>query len=106
MDDFRISTSTDGPAAVVHLEGELDAATAPLLDEHLRRLDTAQPVPAELVLDLGDLAFIDSSGLSVLVAAHKRLRGRDGSFVIANPSMATRRIFSISGLDKVLAIRE
>jgi anti-sigma B factor antagonist len=59
-----------------------------------------------VVLDFSKIAFIDSAGLSVLVAGHKRLGQHDGSLVIASPSAPVRRLFDIAGLDRVLTITE
>ncbi|HVM07710.1 MAG TPA: STAS domain-containing protein [Acidimicrobiales bacterium] len=104
MDDFRVDIAGDGPVVVARVVGELDAATAPVLDEALRRVEDERQ-PPELVVDLSAVGFLDSSGLSVLVAHHKRLRVREASFVVASPSSGIRRIFSIAGLDGVLTIR-
>lgn len=104
MDDFRVDTTSDGPVASVAVGGELDAATAPVLDEAIRKLDRDDLV-REVTVDLGDVGFIDSSGLSVLVAAHKRLRARGVSLVIDNATPGARRLFAIAGLDTVLTIR-
>lgn len=55
--------------------GELDLATAPLLDEHLRRVAEVAP-PGLVVVDLADVTFVDCSGLRPLLAARNRLRHR------------------------------
>ncbi|HEX7166421.1 MAG TPA: STAS domain-containing protein [Acidimicrobiales bacterium] len=105
MDDFRVLTAIDGGVAVLRVTGELDAATAPTLDEYVRRVEAEQQVLDEIVVDIGDVTFIDSSGLSVLVAAHKRLRREDTGLVVANPSSQARRVFEIAGLHSVLTVR-
>ena len=105
MEPLDIHTAMDGPTALLRLEGELDASTAPILDEALRRA-ASDGAAQRLVLDLGKLKFVDSAGLSVLVAAHRRLQHDGAELVVCSPSAAVRRLFDIAGLDRVLTITE
>lgn len=57
------------------------------------------------MLECRGLQFIDSSGLSVLVVNHQRLQARGGQLIIEAASPPARRLFDISGLDRVLTIR-
>ena len=102
-DGFRIESSTDDGVARLHLTGEVDAATAPLLDAKIT--EAAGAGHREVVVDCGGLAFIDSSGLSVLVSNHKRLREAGLRLVVESPPPPALRLFEISGLDRVLNIR-
>ena len=82
--------------------GEIDLATAPQLrDVLMAELDRA---PETLVLDMGGVTFIDSTGLSVLIAARKE--GLAGSIpvVLRAPSRRVRMVLEVSGLDKVLIV--
>ena len=98
---FSVSVSTAEAAAVVHVVGELDVATAPELREAVVGL-VRQDV-SEVVIDLAALEFIDSSGLSVLVGAHKRLRERGGELRLrAVPSQAAN-VLRVTGLADILA---
>ena len=87
---------------VVH--GEVDAATADLLDAALRAGAGATGGTGDLVLDCTDLGFIDSSGLSVLVTTHQRLSSESRTLIVLSPPPAARRLFEIAGLDQVLTI--
>ena len=102
-DGFRIESSTDDGTARLLLTGEVDAATAPLLDAKIT--EAAGSGLEEVVVDCGGLAFIDSSGLSVLVTNHKRLREAGLRLVVESPPPTALRLFEISGLDRVLNIR-
>ena len=99
---FSISISDRDGRAVVVIRGELDLATAPELEAALsERLDAGQDV----VVDLRELAFMDSTGLRVLVAAHARARRRrTPSFLIVRPLPGPRssRILAIAGVERVL----
>jgi anti-anti-sigma factor len=98
---FSISTSDRDGRAVVVVRGELDLATAPELQAALsERLDAGQDV----VLDLRELAFLDSTGLRVLVATHARAEGGEQSFLIVRPRPGAmiEKILAISGVENVL----
>ena len=100
---FSISTSDRDGRAVIVVRGELDLATAPELDAVVTEaLDAGQDV----VVDLRELAFMDSTGLRVLVAAHARAEGADAgpSFLVVRPlpGAPIQRILAISGVESVL----
>ena len=100
---FAVDTQpqTDG-SAVLCVLGEVDIATAPLLWERLEPAILAGP--EVLVLDLAGLTFIDSTGLTVLIRAHKRLRDAGSRLVVRNPTVTVNRVLDVSGLDQVLEI--
>ena len=85
----------------VRLRGELDLATAPLVAGRLRDLGgRGEPV----LLDLDELAFMDASGIRlVLTAARAAARG-GWAFAVTPGSHAVRRLFEVVGLDTELPI--
>lgn len=87
-------------ARVLDLSGELDAASAPALRERLAELATRADGP--VVIDLSGLVFIDSTGLSVLLNAKRRLRRHDRRFAIACPPGHVRRILEVTRLLEAL----
>jgi anti-sigma B factor antagonist len=83
------------------LVGEIDAHTAPDLAEHL------DPLPGDdgdVVVDVGGIDFIDSSGLRLIVEAHQRAEGADRRLVMRRPSASVTRLFEISGLTGHLTV--
>lgn len=82
--------------AVLTLAGELDLATAPVLQG---RLDAVLRGGATVVIDLSRLRFIDSSGLGMLVAAEAELRDSGGQLVLVRGPQAVHRPFELTGLD-------
>lgn len=86
--------------AVVTVSGELDLSTAPGLYEALA--EAVDRHPHELTVDLAELAFIDSSGLTLLVRTSNRLRQHDGTLSLASPTPPVRRVLEIVGLDHLL----
>ena len=72
-----------GDTLVVHLEGDLDIQVAAGLRKWLT---SACESNRNLVLDLADVKFIDSTGLSALVRAHQAAKRNGGQVVLATPS--------------------
>jgi anti-anti-sigma factor len=98
---FSISISDREGRAVVVIRGELDLATAPDLDAALtERLEAGQDV----VVDLRELEFMDSTGLRALVASHARVEDKGPSFVVVRPRPGAHiaKILAISGVERVL----
>jgi anti-sigma B factor antagonist len=85
------------------LEGDLDLSTAAQLYERLDEL--ARAGFNHVALDLSDLQFLDSTGLSVLLTEHKRAESVGGELVILSPTRKVRRVLQITGLDSYLNIR-
>lgn len=100
--ELDIRAEQDGSVCTVALSGEVDVYTAPALKEKLVSLIEGGCV--NLVIDLRNVAFIDSSGLGVLVSALRRARERDGSVRIVCTRDSILKIFRITGLDKVFPI--
>ena len=85
------------------LSGELDPATAPVLQAAVEEV-MQDPAVKRLVLDLGGLDFVDSSGLRVFVTTRDALRARSGELVLRSPSANTERLLSITGLTEVVDV--
>jgi anti-anti-sigma factor len=80
----------------VSLRGELDISSASVLQTYLS--DIRWQAPARAVADLTDLAFIDCVCLGVLVRHCIEMRRQNGSFALAGPRPAVRRILALTGL--------
>jgi anti-sigma B factor antagonist len=100
---LELIVSEHGDETVVRAAGELDVNTAPELREQLAKL--VNDGTRRIVVDLADVAFIDSTALSVLVSALKRLRQADGDLELASPNPSVRRVFEITGLTRLFTIR-
>lgn len=91
-----------GGATVVRCVGEIDIATAPYLRERLQQLQIDGP--ADLVLDLDGVSFIDSVGLGALIGAHKRARVLQGTLTIVCTSRPVLRVLTATALDRVFRL--
>jgi anti-sigma B factor antagonist len=94
-----ISSEIDG----LVLSGELDAHTAPQLAERLAQLP---PGDADVVLDIGRVEFMDSSGLRVVIDVHQRAADAGRRLVLRHPTSAVQRLLEISGLSDHLSTEE
>ena len=95
-------SSAEGDIEVVALRGELDFDQAPALTRTLDDL-RADGVRA-IVVDLSELTFIDSSGISVLVGAARAAAAEQGTLVVAAPSPHVKRVFDIVNLSELVAV--
>ncbi|MDP1807822.1 MAG: STAS domain-containing protein [Acidimicrobiales bacterium] len=100
--ELHVSVSGSEPAYEVRLLGELDMSTAPQLREELLRL--VSEGATMVTVDLSELAFVDSTGLSVLITGLKRLRQQGGEMALRSPTPGTRRVLEITGLTEVFPI--
>lgn len=100
--ELLVRVSGAEPAFEVLLHGELDMSTAPALREELLRLSSDGA--KQVTVDLSGLAFVDSTGLSVLITGLKRLREAGGDMALRSPQPGTRRVLEITGLTEVFLI--
>jgi len=94
-DTFSRTVTVVGKIHVVTLRGELDMQSAEGLADWLIDSDGS-----ELVVDLSELTFMDTSGITVMVQVRQQL---GDSFVLTRPQPNVRRIFEITGLGEWVA---
>jgi anti-anti-sigma factor len=80
-------------AGVVIVHGDIDVAGGPILEAAILRREIDGPV----IIDLGDVYFIDSSGLRSLLGASRRARELDAMVVLRNVGAEVLRLFEITG---------
>ncbi len=99
--DFQTNVSSLGTETVVALSGELDVASSQSFTEELIRLIDGGTT--ELVIDLTRLEFIDSTGLSAILQANRKLDGK-GQLVLREPTPLVRQVLEVTGLTGALRI--
>jgi anti-anti-sigma factor len=102
--DLKIETREDGDVAVIALAGEFDLAGVEKFEAAFAKLEAG--APGTLVVDLGELNFMDSSGLRSLVMADQRARKAGRRLAIVPGPPAVRRVFEITQLDGRLDLVE
>jgi anti-sigma B factor antagonist len=103
MIEFQLDAESLGDGrAVLRVAGEVDVYTAPQIREQIQ--DLAAKGTVQLVADLSQVEFIDSSGLGALIGGLRRVREDDGSLVLVIPTRRILRVFQLTGLTKALRI--
>jgi anti-anti-sigma factor len=90
----------DAEGTVVRPSGDLDIATAPAFRAMVDGALFSEP--RVLVVDLTDVAFLDSSGIAVLAVALRTQRSRDAGLVVRNPRPIVRKAIELVGLGSLL----
>ena len=101
---MEIETRKEENATVVSVTGKMDAVSAPELEKELSQL----MVDGEkgFVLDLGELDYISSAGLRVILATAKRLKEKEGKILLASLQDMVKEVFEISGFSAIIPIYE
>ena len=99
---FRVEVRRQGRAAVIAVVGELDLATGPELEARLHDISSSN---TELVVvDLRELEFMDSTGLSIIVRAHQRLTGEGCDLGLVRGSPQVQRLLDLTGVAERIAL--
>lgn len=103
-DELSIDLKTEdgGETLVFGLRGSLDLATAPTVRAAL--MEAIENGGRHLIVDLTQLEFLDSTGLGVLIGAHRRTVERKGSFRLIINDGPISRLLNITGLIAVFAV--
>ncbi|MGC8861938.1 MAG: STAS domain-containing protein [Armatimonadota bacterium] len=102
--DLGIEIRKNGKITVIQLAGELDAYTASRFREVM--VEAIEDGGENLIVSMGDVEYIDSSGLGALVGGLKRVSERKGKIVVVRPRPQVRKVFEITGLEKVFPLFE
>jgi stage II sporulation protein AA (anti-sigma F factor antagonist) len=103
-EQLRVQVEPHEDEVVLLLDGELDPHTAPILRQELDALVAVGSTT--IVLDMRALRFIDSSGLRVVISAHRELREAGGKLSLRSLSDTARRLLEITGLTDHIEIVE
>ena len=102
--DLTITTREAAGRTVVSVVGEIDVYTAPRLREEITELVAAGSY--DIVIDMSEVEFLDSTGLGVLVGGLKKVRAHEGSLQLVCNQDRLLKIFRITGLAKVFVIHD
>jgi anti-sigma B factor antagonist len=94
--EVTVARSVDHDAVVVTLHGDLDLNSADLLRDSLTRL--FEQAVTKIVVDLGEVAFCDSVGLSAFILGHRRCQATGGYLRLAAATPFLQRLLAVVGL--------
>ncbi len=99
---MEYTTRREKKVSIVELSGEVDVSCAPQLKELLQELMDEGEL--QLLIDLTQVSFMDSTALGIFINAFKRTKQAGGNIKFANPQAALRQVFSLTQTDKFLSI--
>jgi len=103
MDDAPVTVEMNGDG-LARLRGELDLSSYDDVSSALAPLFDAD---GDVVLDLAELTFVDSSGIRIFIRLHTALQERGGHLILRGPTANVARVFAVAGLPQMgIAIDE
>ena len=102
--DLKLGHYNKDGIEVIDVAGTIDIYTAPRLRELL--IDLISTNSYQLIVNMDQVEFLDSTGLGVLVGGLKRVRAHDGSLDLVCTQERILKIFRVTGLAKVFCIHE
>lgn len=99
---FDVTVGNAGDATLVSVVGELDIATADRLSKALAEVQVGSG--GRLVVDLGEVEFMDSTGLRLLIGANRRAGESDYAFVVVTGASPAKRVFELTKMDEHITV--
>jgi anti-sigma B factor antagonist len=94
----------DGGVVVTRVSGRLDFASAQAArNEFDAAIAVGQP---KIIVDLSEIAFVDSAGLGALIGGMRAARQAGGDLYLVNPSVQARTLLSLTSLDQLLKVHQ
>ncbi|HZH58931.1 MAG TPA: anti-sigma factor antagonist [Metabacillus sp.] len=100
--NLNVDINNIGDQTIVSVAGEIDAYTAPKLREAI--LPLAEDSNPNIMINLKDVSYMDSTGLGVFVGLLKSVRKNNGQLNLVELSDRLERLFSITGLSDIIDI--
>lgn len=100
---FQITKEMSGEILTVHINGDLNVKTSPILEDELRNSISGVK---ELALDFADVEYISSAGLRVLLAMEKSMRRQGGKMKLQHVNAAVKEIIRLAGFLQVMTIED
>ena len=98
---MAVSCMSEERTLTASLTGELDHHGAKQVMAELdRRID--RELPRRLIVDMGGVSFMDSSGIAVVLRAHRRMAQLEGSLTVTNVPKQAQRVFRAAGLHRMV----
>lgn len=99
---FHVTLEEIEHRVILRLEGRLDAASAPLLEQRINPL--IQEGHHRLLLDFSRVDYLSSAGLRVLLAAAKKLAAKKGDLILFSLGEEVLEVIKMAGFQKILRI--
>ncbi len=100
--DFDVTVSYEDHEVLVDVRGEVDLYTGPMLWDRMSA--AVDGGPRRVVMDIGGVSFMDSTGISVIVMALRRLREDGGVLVVRSPSRSIFKLLELTGVASLVTV--
>jgi anti-sigma B factor antagonist len=101
--ELLVDATDEEGVRVIEVRGELDIASAPKLEDELEM--ALEQAHGPIVIDLTELAFMDSTGLRTLIMGQRRAGDKQRAFAVARrPGEFVARVFELSGADRAFSL--
>ncbi len=101
---MKMTAYSSEQALLVQLDGEIDHHSAAEVRESMDKM-IGELRPKTLVLELGRIDFMDSSGLGLVLGRYRRLRELGATMLIQNPPDRVEKLLRMAGVDKLIGVR-
>lgn len=101
VDGASLSAESRGDTMIITISGDLDIVTSPQLDECLTQAETSH---SRIILDFGEVTFLDTSALAVIVGHWKKAEATGGSLALASARYRYTKTLWITGLADKLTL--
>ena len=98
---MKVTSSKNGSACTLTVEGKIDTMTAPELEEAVK---SNLPKCEKMIFDFTNANYITSAGLRVLVYAQRELM-KKGGVTVTGVTDSIKKIFTLTGMHKILKIK-
>jgi anti-sigma B factor antagonist len=99
---MEISTEEQKQVSVIAVSGRVDSATAPELENSLKKLVESEKT--QIVLDLKNVEYMSSAGLRAMVSTLKAVKRVNGDLRLASPSPRVEEVLRLAGLTSIFSI--
>lgn len=95
---MKVHTARSGGVLKIRLSGEMDEYSAPQARAVCDRFIEGNPTARQVIIDLGEVAFMDSAGIGFLIGRYKKARRNNMTLQVENPDFAADKVLSLSGI--------
>ncbi len=100
---MQMEIKNENGASVAMISGEIDHHNAKELRTQLDRYIISSK-PPELVIDLGNITFMDSSGIGLIMGRCRLMQECGGRLIVHSPQPYIKRVLKLSGIERIVSI--
>ncbi len=99
---MAVTIERQGDTIIAQVSGRVDGTNAAEFQDEL--IPVTDGSSQSVILDLGELSYISSAGLRVILLIARTFRAKEATFTICSPTESIREIFEISGFSQIIPI--